>query len=73
MKSIEFKTEGYTYRYDFQPEQSKEETFNPGIVVPVEPLSSAGQCLDICLDFLRCIFGREQVKKALVQLDEVDY
>ncbi len=73
MKSIEMKSEGYTYRYDFEPVPSNEETFNPDIVVPVESLSDAGQCLDICLDMLRNIFGKEKVRKALQDLSEVDY
>ncbi len=68
------KSEGYTYRYDFEPIPSADETFNPDIIVPVEPLSDAGQCLDICLDMLRSIFGKEKVKKALQEdLSEIDY
>ncbi len=73
MKSIEMKSEGYTYRYDFEPVPSNEETFNPDITVPVEPRSNAGQCLDICLDMLRSIFGKEKVREALMELDEIDY
>ena len=65
MKSIEMKSEGYTYRYDFEPLLSTDETFNPNVVIPVEPLSNAGECLHICLDMLRCIFSKEKVKEAL--------
>ncbi len=67
------KSEGYTYRYDFEPVPSNEETFNPDITVPVEPLSDADECLNICLDMLRSIFGKEKVKKALRDLSECDY
>ncbi len=73
MKSIEMKSEGYTYRYDFEPVPSNEETFNPNTIVPIEPLSDAGECLNICLDMLRSIFGQENVKDALQNLDEIDY
>ncbi len=73
MKSIEMKSEGYTYRYDFEPVPSSEETFNPDITVPIEPRSDAGQCLNICLDMLRSIFGKEKAKKALQDLSECDY
>ncbi len=71
--SIEMKSEGYTYRYDFEPVPSNEETFNPDITVPVEARSDAGQCLDICLDMLRSIFGKEKVNRALQVLSELDY
>ncbi len=73
MKSIEMKTEGYTYRYDFEPIPSNEESFNPNTVIPVEPLSDAGECLDICLDMLRNIFGKEKVREALQDLSDIDY
>lgn len=52
MKYIEIKSEGYTYRYDFEPVPSTDETFNPNIIIPVEPRSSASESLDICLDLL---------------------
>ena len=39
MKYIEIKSKGYTYRYDFEPVPSTAETFNPNIIVPVEPSS----------------------------------
>lgn len=73
MKSIEIKSEGYTHRYDFAPIASTDETFDPNHIVYVEPLSSATECLDICLDLLRCVFGKEKVKQALRKLDGVDY
>ena len=41
MQYIEIKSEGYTYRYDF------------------EPVPSTAESLDICLDLLSCIFGKE--------------
>lgn len=65
MKHIEIKSEGYTYRYDFEPTQSCSETFNPNIVIPTENRSSASESLDICIDLLSCIFGRDEVRKAL--------
>ncbi len=40
-------SEGYTYRYAFEPVPSTDETFNPDIIVPVEPLSDADECLNI--------------------------
>ncbi len=70
MKSIEMKTEGYTYRYDFEPVPSNEETFNPDIVVPVEPLSDAGQCLDICLDMLRSISRQREGQEGSARLEQ---
>lgn len=73
MKSIEIKSDGYTYRYDFEPSPSPDETFEPNHILYVEPLSSATECLDICLDLLRCVFGKEKVKQALQELAEVDY
>lgn len=73
MKSIEIKSEGYTHRYDFAPIPSTEETFEPNHIVYVELLSSATECLDICLDMLRCVFGKEKVKQALEELAEADY
>ena len=33
MKYIEIKSEGYTFRYDFEPIQSSTKTFNPTIMV----------------------------------------
>ena len=33
MKYIEIKSEGYTFRYDFEPIQCSTETFNPTIMV----------------------------------------
>lgn len=65
MKYIEIKSEGYTYRYDFEPIPSTSETFNPNIIIPVEPRSSASESLNICLDLLSCVFGREEVRKAI--------
>lgn len=73
MKSIEIKSEGYTHRYDFAPVPSTDETFEPNHIVYVEPLSSATESLDICLDLLRSVFGKEKVKQALKELAEVDY
>lgn len=73
MKSIEIKSEGYTHRYDFAPIPHTDETFDPNHIVYVEPLSSAAECLDICLDLLRCVFGQEKVKQALIDLDKTDY
>ena len=69
MKYIEIKSEGYTYRYDFEPVPSTNETFNPNIVIPVEPRSDAHESLVICLDILSCIFGKEEINKALHSLD----
>ena len=65
MKYIEIKSEGYTFRYDFEPIQSSTETFNPNIIVPTENRSTASESLDLCLDLLSCIFGRDEVRKAL--------
>lgn len=69
MKYIEFKSEGYTYRYDFESTPSTSETFNPNIIIPVEPRSSASESLDICLDLLSCVFGREEVRKAIKEAE----
>ena len=68
MKYIEIKSEGYTYRYDFESIPSTNETFNPNIVIPTEDRSSASESLDICLDLLSCIFGKEEVRKAVKDL-----
>lgn len=65
MKYIEFKSEGYTYRYDFESIPSTNETFNPNIITPVEPRTSASESLGICLDLLSCIFGKDEVRKAI--------
>lgn len=65
MKYIEMKSEGYTYRYDFESVPSTNETFNPNIVIPTEDRSSASESLDVCLDLLSCIFGKEEVRKAI--------
>lgn len=73
MKSIEIKSEGPTYRYDFASIPSTEETSGPNHIVYVEPLSSATECLDICLDLLQCVFGKEKIREALKNLDELDY
>lgn len=70
MKYIEIKSEGYTYRYDFEPTPSTSETFNPNILIPVEPRSSASESLDICLDLLSCIFGKDNVRKAIKNIVE---
>ena len=69
MKHIEIKSEGYTYRYDFEPVPSTAETFNPNIIIPVEPCSSASESLDICLDLLSSIFGKEEVRKAVKEVE----
>ena len=68
MKYIEFKSEGYTCRYDFEPTPSTAETFNPNIIIPVESRSSVSESLDICLDLLSCIFGKEEVRKAVKEI-----
>ena len=68
MKSIEIKSEGYTHRYDFAPIPCTEETFEPNHIVYGEPLSSATECLDICLDLLRSVFGKEKIREALKNL-----
>jgi len=69
MKYIEIKSEGYTFRYDFEPIQSSTETFNPSFIVPTENRSSASESLDIYLDLLSCIFGKEEVRKALIEAE----
>ncbi len=69
MKYIEIKSEGYTYRYDFESVPSTNETFNPNIVIPTEDRSSASESLDICLDLLSCIFGKEEVRKAVKEAE----
>ena len=69
MKHIEMKSEGFTFRYDFEPVQSSSETFNPHIIVPIENRSSAAESLDICLDLLSCIFGKDEVRKALKEAE----
>lgn len=65
MKSIEIKSEGYTYRYDFDKMDSNDETFDPGTALKVEPLSSAEECLRIFLGFLDSIYGSSAVNEAL--------
>ena len=69
MKYIEIKSEGYTYRYDFESVPSTNETFNPNIVIPTEDRSSASESLDIGLDLLPCIFGKEEVRKAINEVE----
>ena len=69
MKYIEIKSEGYTYRYNFEPTPSTSETFNPNIIIPVEPHSSASESLDICLDLLSCVFGKDEVRKAIKEAE----
>ena len=69
MKYIEIKSEGYTYRYDFESVPSTNETFNPNIVIPAEDRSSASESLDVCLDLLSCIFGKEEVRKAVKEAE----
>lgn len=73
MKSIEIKSEGYTYRYDFRFNRHSPQ--DPGYegMVGSEPISSADESLQICLDLLRCVFGKESVRKALKSLPECDY
>ena len=65
MKYIEIKSEGYTHRYDFSPKPSTVETFNPNLIIPVESSSNAEESLEICLDLLSCIFGKDAVRKAV--------
>ncbi|MBQ8420858.1 MAG: hypothetical protein IJX11_01180 [Bacteroidales bacterium] len=69
MKYIEIKSEGYTYRYDSEPTLSTAETFNPNIIIPVESRSCASESLYICLDLLSCIFGKEEVRKAVKDVE----
>lgn len=69
MKHIEIKSEGYTYRYEFEPVPSTVKTFNPNIIIPVEPRSSASESLDICLDLFTCIFGKEEVREAVKEVE----
>lgn len=38
-----------------------------------EDTGSADFALAICLDLLRCCFGKEAVRKALSDLDEADW
>ena len=66
MKYIEIKSEGYTFRHDFAPVPSSAETFNPHFIVPTENRSSASESLDICLDLLSFIFGKENVRKVVI-------
>lgn len=70
MKHIEIKSEGYTYRYDFEPLQSHSETFNPNTTIPIENHSNASESLAICLDLLTCVFGKEEVNKAIQSIDD---
>ena len=69
MKYIEIKSEGYTYRYDFEPVPSTNETFNPNTVIPTEDRSSASESLDICLGLLSCIFDKEEVRNAVKEAE----
>lgn len=69
MKYIEIKSEGYTFRYEFESVPSTNEAFNPNIVIPTEARSSASESLDICLDLLSCIFGKEEVRKAIKEAE----
>ncbi|MBQ7811800.1 MAG: hypothetical protein IJZ70_03090 [Bacteroidales bacterium] len=69
MKYIEIKSEGYTYRYEFEPTPSTSETFNHNIIIPVEPRSSASESLDLRLDLLSCIFGKDEVRKAIKEAE----
>ena len=69
MKYIEIKSEGYTYRYDFEPVPSTAEAFNPNIIIPVETHNSASESLDICLDLLSGIFSKEEVRKAVKKVE----
>lgn len=70
MKYIEIKNDGYTHRYDFDPVY--EETAE-GTPKPVEDVSSANFSLRICLDLLRCCYGKDAVRDALKELPEIDY
>lgn len=70
MKYIEIKSEGYTYRYDFEPLQSNSETFNPNTIIPIENPSNASESLAIYLDLLTCVFGKEEVNKAIQSIDD---
>ena len=56
MQYIEIESEGYTCRYDFEPVPSTAETFNPNIIIPVEPRSSASESLDIL-----SLFGSQKI------------
>lgn len=73
IKSIEIKSEWYTYRYDFRFNRHSPE--NPGYEgkVESEPISSADESLQISLDLLRCVFGKDKVRDALESLHECDY
>lgn len=73
MKYIEMKSEGYTYRYDFNAVPSTDETFNPNNVIYKEAPSNAEETLDVCLQLLRAVFGTDKVKEALGKLDKVDF
>lgn len=73
MKSIEIKSEGYTYRYDFRFNRQSPEDPGYGGMVESEPMSSADESLQICLDLLRCVFGKEKVRKALESMSSLDY
>lgn len=63
MQSIELKSDGYTYKYDFTPTPSTDETFTPNHIVYIEPRSSATECLDICLDFFGAFLEKAESKR----------
>ena len=54
MKYIEIKSEGYTYRYDFESVPSTNETFNPNIVIPTEDRSSASESAGLNFRLFNC-------------------
>lgn len=73
MKSIEIKSEGFTYRYDFEPTPSTDESFEPNVVIPVEAQPNPDYVLSVCLQLLRSAIGKDNVRKALMNLAEIDY
>ena len=72
MKYIEMKSEGYTYRYDFDPIPTTNEAFDPNVVTYQEDLSNANLVLSICIDLVQNIFGEKKVKEALKEMYGVD-
>lgn len=70
MRYIEIKHDNYTFRYDFEPGVK---AGPDGYVHYSEDTGSADFALAICLDLLRCCFGKEAVRKALSDLDEADW
>ncbi|MGM9770922.1 MAG: hypothetical protein ACI3Y6_09450 [Candidatus Cryptobacteroides sp.] len=70
MRHIEIKHDSYTFRYDFEP--AVKAGPNGGVHYS-EDTGSADFALAICLDLLRCCFGKEAVRKALSDLDKADW